>query len=83
MICNLSLTSNDGLSNEPPFDDKIMQLPLPRNFKISQVESYDGTTNPDDYLASFQAMMLLHGAPNPISIEPFPLPLRGWLNIGT
>lgn len=34
-IHNFSLTPNDGLNNDPSFDDKIMQVPLPRHFKIS------------------------------------------------
>lgn len=53
VIYNLFLILDDGFSNESPFDDKIMQALLSQYFKISELESYDKTTDFDDYLASF------------------------------
>lgn len=62
VICNLLSTPHDGFNNDPFFDAKIMHASLFRHFKIAQLESYDGITNPVDHLESFEAMML--------SIEP-------------
>lgn len=74
-IHNLSSTPNGRASNEPSFNNKIMQAPLPRHFKILLLENYDRTTNLDDHLASFRITMLLHGSP--ILYQAYPSILKG------
>ena len=46
----------------PTFTSKIMEEPAPPQFKILQIELYDGSTDPLDYLEAFKALMLLHRA---------------------
>lgn len=55
----------------------IMQAPLPRYFKVTQLESYDGITDLDNHFVSFRATMLLHGAPVPVLCKAFPFTLKG------
>ena len=55
----------------------IMQEPIPPNFKLPQFESYDGTSDPIDYLEVFRMMMLLHGTPDAILCRAFPSTLKG------
>ncbi|XP_014679194.1 PREDICTED: uncharacterized protein LOC106819047 [Priapulus caudatus] len=54
-----------------------MQELIPPNFKLSQFESYDGTSDPVDHLEAFRTMMLLHGAPDTILCRAFPSTLKG------
>lgn len=76
-IHNLSFMANNEFNNDPPFDTKIMQVLLPRHFKIPQLESYDGTTDLANHLVSFWATMLLHGVLDHILCRAFPSTLKG------
>lgn len=58
--------SKRWISNEPLFDDKFMMALLPQHFKISKLENYDETTDPDNHLVSFRATMLFHENLKPI-----------------
>ena len=58
------------------FFKKIMQEPIPSNFKLPQFESYDGTSDPVDHVEAFRIMMLLHGAPDVILCQAFPSTLK-------
>lgn len=51
-----------GFSTDPHFGTCIIQEQLPKHFKISQLEIYDGLTNSVDHLERLKALMLLHGA---------------------
>ena len=62
----------EDICTDPSFSQMIMQEPIPPNFKLSQFESYDGTSDPVDHLEAFQTMMLLHGAPDAILCRAFP-----------
>ena len=73
---NPSSHSNDVCA-DLPFSQKIMQEPVPPNFKLPQFESYDGTTDPVDHLEAFRMTMLLHGAPDTILCRAFPSTLKG------
>ena len=61
---------DDGYSTDPPFNDWIMQEPLPSNFKMPQMESYHGITNPMAHLESFTSLMPIHEQPMPPFAEP-------------
>ncbi|XP_073117062.1 uncharacterized protein [Elaeis guineensis] len=60
-----------GFHIDPPFDDRIMQKPLFDNFKMSQLENYDGSIDPMDHLESFKALMLPHEASDVILYRTF------------
>ncbi|XP_073067283.1 uncharacterized protein [Primulina eburnea] len=43
-----------------PFADVIVREPLPGNFKSAKVKDYDGNANPEEHLARFENMAMLH-----------------------
>ena len=64
------------ICTDPPFSQMIMQEPILPNFKLSQFESYDRTSDPIDHLKAFRTMMLLHGMPDAILCRVFPSILK-------
>lgn len=71
-----------GLVIDLPFDARIMIEPLPKHLKMPQLDIYDGSTDPVDYLESFKVRMLLHGTTNKCCVVLFPLPCINWHNTG-
>lgn len=49
-----------GFNTNPPFTKKIMEELVPLWFKMPQLDSYDGTSDPINHLENFKAIMLLH-----------------------
>lgn len=49
-----------------------MDEPILPQFKMLQLESDDGTSNPIDHLNNFRAIMLLHKATDSIFYRAFP-----------
>ncbi|XP_073051219.1 uncharacterized protein [Primulina eburnea] len=43
-----------------PFADIIVREPLPGNFKSAKVKDYDGNEDPEEHLARFENMAMLH-----------------------
>ncbi|XP_073286802.1 uncharacterized protein [Primulina huaijiensis] len=43
-----------------PFSDIIVREPLPRHFKLAKIKDYDGSSNPEEHLARFENMAMLH-----------------------
>ncbi|XP_075483548.1 uncharacterized protein LOC142523699 [Primulina tabacum] len=43
-----------------PFADIIVREPLPGNFKSAKIKDYDGNTDPEEHLARFENMAILH-----------------------
>ncbi|XP_075507473.1 uncharacterized protein LOC142544296 [Primulina tabacum] len=43
-----------------PFAEIIVREPLPGNFKSAKVKNYDGNTDPEEHLARFENMAMLH-----------------------
>ncbi|KAJ0984602.1 hypothetical protein J5N97_002958 [Dioscorea zingiberensis] len=60
-----------------PFIPEILEAPLPTEFRMPSIETYNGTSDPVDHLESFKAMMLLYGSPDGIMCRAFPTTLRG------
>ena len=65
-LCRTPTAYGEDIYTDPPFSQMIMQESIPPNFKLSQFESYDGTSDPVDHLEAFWIMMLLHGVPDAI-----------------
>ena len=51
--------------------------PLPSKFKLPSLDSYDGTRDPFDHVATFKTTMHLQGVPNEIMCRAFPTTLKG------
>ena len=67
-----------------PFIAFVTSFPLPPNFRMSQVENYDGSKDPLDHLESFKTLMHLQGVLDEIMCRAFPTTLEGlariWFN---
>ncbi|XP_075521486.1 uncharacterized protein LOC142554701 [Primulina tabacum] len=43
-----------------PFSDIIVREPLPGHFKSAKIKDYDGSSDPEEHLACFENMAMLH-----------------------
>ena len=55
----------------------INSHPLPFKFKMPSLDSYDGTRNPCDHIATFKTTMHLQGVSDKIMCKAFPTTLKG------
>ena len=62
---------------DSPFVGSINSHPLPSKFKMPCLDSYDGTRNPCDHIATFMTTMHLQGVPDEIICRAFPTTLKG------
>ena len=62
---------------DSPFTALINGHPLPPKFKMSSLDSYDGTRDHFDHIATFKITMHLQGVPNEIMCKTFPTTLKG------
>ena len=60
-----------------PFTTLINGHPLPLKFKMPSLDSYDGTRDPFDHIATFKTTMHLQGVPDEIICRAFPTTLKG------
>ena len=59
------------------FMASINSHPLPSKFKMSSLDSYDGTRDLCDHIATFKTTMHLQGVPDKIMCRTFPTTLKG------
>ena len=62
---------------DSPFTASINGHPLPPKFKMPSLDSYDGTCDPFDHIATFKTTMHLQGIPDEIMCRAFPTILKG------
>ena len=62
---------------DSPFTASINGHPLPSKFKLPSLDSYDGTRDLFDHIATFKTTMHLQGVPNEIMCRAFPTTLKG------
>ena len=55
----------------------INDHPLPSKFKMPSLDSYDGTCDSFDHIATFKTTMHLQGVPDEIMCRAFPTTLKG------
>ncbi|GKU89581.1 hypothetical protein SLEP1_g3705 [Rubroshorea leprosula] len=60
-----------------PLNTNITLEPYPVGFKIPQLETYDGTKDPDDHLHAFYSCMQAQNASDALMCKIFPSTLRG------
>ena len=69
---------------ESPFTAGVLHFPLPAKFRMSQVETFNGTRDPIDHLNTYKNQMELHGYQDPIRCKVFTITLKGpalaWFN---
>ena len=61
---------------DSPFTASINSHPLLSKFKLPSLDSYDGTRDPFDHIATFKTTMHLQGVPNEIMCRAFPTTLK-------
>ena len=61
---------------DSPFTASINSHPLPPKFKMPSLDSYDGTRDPFDHIATFKTTMHLRGVPDEIMCRAFPTTLK-------
>lgn len=73
MLQGLALARDEsfGFTTDPPFREHIMLEPLPKHFKMTQLEIYDGSINLVDHVDNFKSLMLLHKATNGVLCRAF------------
>ena len=62
---------------DSPFTASINGHPLPPKFKMPSLDSYDGTRDPFDHIATFKTTMHLQGVPDEIMCRAFPTTFKG------
>ena len=62
---------------DSPFTASINGHLLPPKFKMLSLDSYDGTRDPFDHIATFKTTMHLQGVPDEIMCRAFPTTLKG------
>ncbi|XP_050248758.1 uncharacterized protein LOC126696011 [Quercus robur] len=62
---------------DSPFTTSINGHPLPSKFKLPSLDSYDGTRDPFDHIATFKTTMHLQGVLDEIICRAFPTTLKG------
>lgn len=62
---------------DSPFMASINDHPLPPKFKMLSLDSYDGTRDPFNHIATFKTTMHLQGVLNKIMCRAFPTTLKG------
>ena len=62
---------------DSPFTALINGHPLPPKFKMPSLDSYDGTHDPFDHIATFKTTIHLQGVPDKIMCRAFPTTLKG------
>ena len=60
-----------------PFTTPVTSFPFPPKFRMPQVETYDWSKDPLDYLELFKALMHLQGIADEIMCWAFPTTLKG------
>ena len=62
---------------DSPFTTSINGHPLPLKFKMTSLDSYDGTRYPFDHIATFKTTIHLQGVLDEIMCRAFPTTLIG------
>jgi hypothetical protein len=65
------------LGTSSPFSRRLANYRLPKKFTVTQILSYVGDGDPLDHLENFRADLDLHGTPNEVACQAFPLTLSG------
>ena len=62
---------------DSPFTASVNYFPLSHNFRMPQIDSYDGVKDPLDHLEIFKTLMYLQGVADEIICKAFPTMLKG------
>ncbi|RWV80802.1 hypothetical protein GW17_00057862, partial [Ensete ventricosum] len=57
-----------------PFAPEIQYRPIPTNFCLPSLESYDDSSDPTEHVLSFWVQMVLYDTSDVLMCRPFPIP---------
>ena len=72
----LKLLNDYNFHTAQPLSRCILDEPIFSQFKMRQMESYDGFTDPIDHLESYKALMMIQRAIDVLLCIAFPTTLR-------
>ncbi|XP_058185743.1 uncharacterized protein LOC131302968 [Rhododendron vialii] len=71
-------------NTDSPFTPEVMELLLPRKFKMPQLETFNGSADPLDHLETYKSLMHLQVVPDEMMCQAFQVALKGsaraWFN---
>ena len=62
---------------ESPFTAEVLYFPLPKKFRMLQIEAFDGAKDPVNHLNTYKNQMELHGYQDPVRCRAFTITLKG------
>ncbi|GAB2209563.1 hypothetical protein Droror1_Dr00026782, partial [Drosera rotundifolia] len=77
---NIALQHEATASRRPalgPFTPVIHDVPFPQGLRMPSFNHYDGTTDPEDHVSTFEIMMQLYNVEDAIMCKAFPSTFAG------